>query len=110
MSGVTGLVRCKTQLLLLLGLLEACVVNGQRSTVNGAVMLVELRNELFAFAAFFDVVLYPGANLRLRGKESTGEPGQQLTDERGAALDFHFCLIEHAAVYFSVKMEQVPNL
>ena len=82
----------------------------QRSTVNGAVMLVELRNELFAFAAFFDVVLYPGANLRLRGKESTGEPGQQLTDERGAALDFHFCVIEHAAVYFSVKMEQVPNL
>ena len=73
-------------------------------------MLVELRNELFAFAAFFDVVLYPGANLRLRREESTGEPGQQFADERGAALDLHFGLVEHAAVYFSVKMEQVPNL
>ena len=82
----------------------------QRSTVNGAVMLVELRNELFAFAAFFDVVPHPGTNFWFRRKESTGEPGQQFADQRGAALDFHFCLIEHAAVYFSVKMEQVPNL
>lgn len=80
------------------------------SMVNTAVMLVELRNELFAFAAFLDVVTYPGANLRLRRKESTGEPGQQFADERGAALDFHFCPIEHATVYFSIKMEQVPNL
>ena len=71
--------------------------------VNSMVMLVELRNELFAFAAFFDVVLHPSPNLRLRGKESTGEPGQQFADQRGAALDFHFCLIEHAAVYFSDK-------
>ena len=73
-------------------------------------MLVQLRDDLFTFAALFDVVLYPGANLRLRGKESTSEPSQQLADERGAALDFHFCLIEHAAVYFSVKVQQVPDL
>ena len=80
------------------------------SRVNTAVMLVELRNELFALAAFLDIVTYPGANLRLGGEESAGEPGQQFADERGAAFDFHFGLVEHAAVYFPVKMEQVADL
>ena len=80
------------------------------STVNSVVMLPELRNELLHFAAFFDVVLHPGANFRLCRKESTGEPGQQFADQRGAALDFHFCFIEYPAVYFSIKMEQVPYL
>ena len=98
-------VGCSCRLFISVDLLEACV-----STVNSVVMLPELRNELFAFAAFLNVVLHPSANLRLRGKESTGEPGQQFADKRGAALDFHFCLIEHAAVYFSIKMEQVANL
>ena len=80
------------------------------STVNSVVMLPELRNELLAFAAFFDVVLHPSVNFRFRGKESTREPGQQFADQRGAALDFHFCFIEYPAVYFSIKMEQVPYL
>lgn len=80
------------------------------STVNSVVMLPELRNELLAFAAFFDVVLHPGANLRLRCKESTGEPGQQFADKRGAALDFHFSLVQHAAVDFPIKVEQVTYL
>lgn len=80
------------------------------SRVNTAVMLVELRNELFALAAFLDIVTYPGANLRLGGEESAGEPGQQFADERGAAFDFHFCFIQHAVVDFSIKMEQMPNL
>ena len=78
--------------------------------VNTAAMLVKLRNKLFAFAAFFDVVLHPGANLRLRCKESTGEPGQQFADKRGAALDFHFSLVHHAAVDFPIKVEQVTYL
>ena len=73
-------------------------------------MLVKQRNELFAFAAFLNVVLHPSPNLRLRGKESTREPGQQFADERGAALDFHFSLVQHAAVDFPIKVEQVAYL
>ena len=73
-------------------------------------MLVQLRDELFTFAAFLDVVLHPGTNLWFRCKESTGEPGQQLADEWAAALDFYFCLVEHAAIYFPIKVEQVAHL
>ena len=73
-------------------------------------MLVQLRDELFAFAAFFDVVLHPSTNFRFRRKESTGEPSQQFADQRGAALDFYFCLVEHAAIYFPIKVEQVAHL
>ncbi len=73
-------------------------------------MLVKLRDELLAFAALLDIVLHPGANFGFCGKESAGEPGQQFADERGAALDLHFCLVQHAAVDFSIKMEQVAHL